>query len=160
VIRLLSTSTLGAAFPVYHRLAAVFDDGMADDGRGQEPRRLLPGHDDCDEVRNRWRLGPLAIGTGAFGGVQQVSVDLPVGAGEDEERQRDEAQHGGQAAEQVRHRRVPRRGRWRRRPYGHGRAWRWSWPHGSREMIILLVTWSRRNGYDVGWFFYIEGHDS
>jgi hypothetical protein len=103
VIRLLSTSTLGAAFPVSHRLAAVFllpgrdcggvvvDDGTADDGRGQEPRRLLTGHDDGDEVRDPRRLGPLAIGTGGVGGVQQVAVELPVGAGEDEERQRDEA---------------------------------------------------------------------
>lgn len=94
----------------------------ADDGRGQERGRLLPRHDDGDEARERRRgccgrdgrrLGPVGGGRGGVG--VEVAVELPVGAGEDEERQRDEAQHGGQPAEEVRHRRAPRRGGWRRR---------------------------------------------
>uniref|UniRef100_A0A8R7V7U6 Uncharacterized protein n=1 Tax=Triticum urartu TaxID=4572 RepID=A0A8R7V7U6_TRIUA len=99
--------------------------GPAGDRLGEERGPLVAGHDDHHvllEIRGRLgragRRGLLPVGVArrlAIGGAVEEPGELPVGAGEDEQREGDEAQHRRQPAEEVRHRRLPRRVRRRRR---------------------------------------------
>lgn len=110
---------LAAALQLLLRLRRPFSGGCgsavvtvrsSDDRRGQECGDFFPGHDDGNEVgEGRWRgrgsgrrrLEAVAIRGFGSGGERgsvagaEVVVELPVRAGKDEERQRDEAQHGG-----------------------------------------------------------------
>nr|ACG48151.1 hypothetical protein [Zea mays] len=120
--------------------------------RGEVRRLRVPGHDHQylllpyrrRQARRRLRSAAGA-GVGAVlasppgGAALQVPGELPVGARQDEKRQGYEAQHRGQPAEKVRHRRVPRGVR--RGAAGHRRCdcgglrrrrrrvERGSWPH-------------------------------
>ncbi|GER52639.1 nuclear factor Y [Striga asiatica] len=87
--------------------------------RRQEGRPFLPRHDHQEflfHLRRRRRLRVRLLG-GAGLEILPVAAagELPVGARQDEEREGNEAEHRRQAAEKVRHRRVPRRPLRRRR---------------------------------------------
>jgi hypothetical protein len=144
---------------------------------GQECGPLVAGHDDHHVLQPpipgrsglavRRALLPIAstsrpvvVGVVARLSGGEAARELPVGAGQGEQRQRDEPQHRGQPAEEVRHRRLPRRvprrqrcrrarARRRRRgaaARGHGllAACR---PHGS--FVALVHASDTRRGVSV-----------